>query len=228
MSIDISSPRVVATVTRPEDLPFLDAAVELPCDLLEYRLDNLLACTDEAMASMTRQSAPALLTVRSPAEGGAGNLSLEERLALYRNHWAAAALVDTEVASLESPAFSDFATEVHDARALLVASYHDFSGFPGRDLLADKLAAAYSLGADVAKVAVVVTSMTELFTLVELVEYHRGKGRLISAMGMGSLGKLSRLVLAKAGSCLNYGYLQTPNAPGQWSAAGLQSLIREI
>lgn len=228
MSIDLSSPRVVATVTRPEDLPFLDVAVELPCDILEYRIDNLLACTDEAMASMARQSAPALLTVRSPDEGGAGNLSPEERLALYRNHWAAAALVDTEVASLESPAFSDFATEVHDAGALLVASYHDFSGFPGRDLLADKLAAAYSLGADIAKVAVVVTSMTELFTLVELVDYHRGKGRLISAMGMGSLGKLSRLVLAKAGSCLNYGYLQTPNAPGQWSAAGLQSLIREI
>ncbi|MEQ1839405.1 MAG: type I 3-dehydroquinate dehydratase [Verrucomicrobiales bacterium] len=226
MSIDLSSPRVVATVTRPEDLPFLDAAVELHCDLLEYRLDNLLACTDEAMASMARQSAPALLTVRSPAEGGAGNLSPEERLALYRNHWSAAALVDTEVASLELPAFSDFATELHESGALLVASYHDFSGFPGRDLIADKLAAAYSLGADVAKV--VVMSMTDLFTLVELVDYHHGKGRLISAMGMGPLGKLSRLVLAKAGSCLNYGYLQTPNAPGQWSTADLQSLIREI
>jgi len=228
VSIDLSSPRVVATVTRPEDLSFLGAAVELPCDLLEYRLDNLLACTDEAMASMSRQSGTALLTVRSPAEGGAGNLSPEERLALYRNHWDAADLVDTEVASLESPAFSDFATEVHDAGSLLVASFHDFSGFPGRDLLADKLAAAYSFRADVAKVAVVVNSMTDLFTLVDLVDYHHGKGRLISAMGMGPLGKLSRLVLAKAGSCLNYGYLQTPNAPGQWSAADLQKLINEI
>ncbi len=228
MSIDLSSPRVVATVTRPEDLPFLGAAVELPCDLLEYRLDNLLACADEAMATMSLRSAPALLTVRSPAEGGAGNLCPEERLALYRNHWAAAALVDTEVATLESSSFSDFATEVHESGALLVASYHDFSEFPGRDLLADKLAAAYSLGADVAKIAVVVNSMTDLFSLVELVDYHRGKGRFISAMGMGPLGKLSRLVLAKAGSCLNYGYLQTPNAPGQWPAAELQSLIREI
>lgn len=180
------------------------------------------------MASMNRQSTPALLTVRSPAEGGSGNLSLEERLALYRKNWAAAALVDTEVASLESPAFSDFAAEVHDAGSLLVASFHDFSDFPGRDLLADKLAAAYSLRADIAKIAVVVNSMSELFTLVELVDYHNGKGRLISAMGMGPLGKLSRLVLAKVGSCLNYGYLQTPNAPGQWSTADLQSLIHEI
>ncbi len=228
MNFDLSSPRVVATVTRPEDLPFLDAAAELPCDLLEYRLDNLLACADEAMASMNRQSTPALLTVRSPSEGGAGNLSPEERLALYRNHWDAATLVDTEVASLESPSFSDFANEVHDAGSLLVASFHDFSGFPGRDLLADKLAAAYSLRADAAKIAVVVNSMSDLFTLVELVDYHRGKGRLISAMGMGPLGKISRLVLAKAGSCLNYGYLQTPNAPGQWSTADLQKLIREI
>jgi 3-dehydroquinate dehydratase-1 len=45
---------------------------------------------------------------------------------------------------------------------------------------------------------------------------------------MGPLGKLSRLVLAKAGSCLNYGYLNTPNAPGQWPAARLKTLLEEI
>ena len=70
--------------------------------------------------------------------------------------------------------------------------------------------------------------MSDLFDLAELVSYHRSEGRLISAMGMGPLGKLSRLVLAKAGSCLNYGYLKTPNAPGQWSAEDLTRLISDL
>ncbi len=47
-------------------------------------------------------------------------------------------------------------------------------------------------------------------------------------MGMGPLGKLSRLVLAKAGSCLNYGYLRVANAPGQWEAAELGALLGRI
>ena len=228
MSIDLSSPRVVATVTQAEDLAFLASNPSVPCDLLEYRLDNLLAFEAEAAATLASHSSPALLTVRHPDEGGAADLPDEVRLAIYRRHLAAATLVDTEVNSLASPAFAGFTDEVHSSGALLIGSFHNFTAFPGRDLLADKLTEAFSLGADVAKVAVVISEMRDLFSLVDLVAYHRERGRFVSAMGMGTLGKLSRLVLAKAGSCLNYGYLQTPNAPGQWSAADLKKLIAEI
>ena len=44
-------------------------------------------------------------------------------------------------------------------------------------------------------------------------------------MGMGKFGKASRLALAKAGSVLNYGYLDCPNAPGQWEATELKRLL---
>ena len=47
-------------------------------------------------------------------------------------------------------------------------------------------------------------------------------------MGMGVFGKVSRLALAKAGSALNYGYLDRPNAPGQWEARELKKLISQI
>ncbi|HQW28813.1 MAG: type I 3-dehydroquinate dehydratase [Verrucomicrobiales bacterium] len=228
MSIDLSSPRVVATVTQVEDLTFLASTLSIPCDLLEYRFDNLLASETAAAATMATHPSPALLTVRHPHEGGAGDLSDEVRLAIYRRHIAAATLVDTEVASLASPTFAGFTDEVHSSGALLIGSFHNFTAFPGRDLLADKLTEAFSLGADVAKVAVVISEMRDLFSLVDLVDYYNEHGRFVSAMGMGPLGKLSRLVLAKAGSCLNYGYLQTPNAPGQWSAADLKKLIAEI
>ncbi|MCB1204591.1 MAG: type I 3-dehydroquinate dehydratase [Verrucomicrobiae bacterium] len=228
MAPDLSQALVVATVTQSADLAHLSGTGDAPCDVLEYRLDNLLADETTAAPVMAASPRAVLLTVRRPDEGGHGGLDDEARLALYRRHLGTAALVDTEVASLASPAFAGFGEEVKAAGARLIASFHDFEGFPGRDALADRITEAYALGAEVAKVAVVVSRMDELFDLVSLVEYHRGKGRLISAMGMGPLGKLSRLVLAKAGSCLNYGFLRVPNAPGQWSAAELSSLLKEL
>ena len=47
-------------------------------------------------------------------------------------------------------------------------------------------------------------------------------------MGMGPLGKVSRLVLAAAGSRLNYGYLDKPQVPGQWPALELVRRIEEV
>lgn len=228
MNPDLSSPRVVATVTQAEDLSHLAGGGIAACDVLEYRLDNLLSHEAEAAGVMASSPRPVLLTVRSPAEGGQGDLDTATRLAIYRRHLSAAHLVDIEIASLALPELAGFAEEVQASGGSLVASTHDFQGFPGRDCLADRIAEAYARGAEIAKVAVVVTTMAELFDLVSLVEYHHDKGRLISAMGMGPLGKLSRLVLAKAGSCLNYGYLRVANAPGQWEAAELSALLGKI
>jgi 3-dehydroquinate dehydratase-1 len=47
-------------------------------------------------------------------------------------------------------------------------------------------------------------------------------------MGMGPLGKVSRLVLAAAGSRLNYGYLDKPQVKGQWPALELVRRIGEV
>jgi 3-dehydroquinate dehydratase-1 len=47
-------------------------------------------------------------------------------------------------------------------------------------------------------------------------------------MGMGALGKVSRLLFARAGSVLNYGYLDQPNASGQWEATLLKERLKEL
>jgi 3-dehydroquinate dehydratase-1 len=39
---------------------------------------------------------------------------------------------------------------------------------------------------------------------------------------------VSRLALAAAGSCLNYGYLDRRQVPGQWPAERLMELIKEV
>jgi 3-dehydroquinate dehydratase-1 len=45
-------------------------------------------------------------------------------------------------------------------------------------------------------------------------------------MGMGPLGAAARPALALCGSRLNYGFLHTPAAPGQWPAPLLAEALR--
>ena len=115
----------------------------------------------------------------------------------------------------------------------LIASFHDFEKSPPLNELVDVIEDAFAAGADVTKIAIKLESMPPMFELLDYVEtvphldsitpWHH-----LSLMGMGPLGKLSRLVFASAGSCLNYGYLVEANAPGQWPAAELKRLIAEL
>jgi 3-dehydroquinate dehydratase-1 len=44
-------------------------------------------------------------------------------------------------------------------------------------------------------------------------------------MGMGKLGLASRYLFACCGSVLNYGWIASPNVPGQFSALELREII---
>jgi len=85
---------------------------------------------------------------------------------------------------------------------------------------------AFAAGADVFKLACLADSAGSVTRLLDFVSAN--KGRPLATMGMGKLGQASRLVLACAGSILNYGYLDKPNAPGQWEARELKCLLRRL
>ena len=90
----------------------------------------------------------------------------------------------------------------------------------------DRERRAFSAGADVFKIA---TATNEPRTLARLLEFSATPARGHRAvMGMGKFGQVSRLALACAGSILNYGFLDKPNAPGQWEARELRALIHNI
>ena len=76
------------------------------------------------------------------------------------------------------------------------------------------------------KIATTLRGPGDLARLLQLLESMK---RLpLSIMGMGALGRASRLVLAKCGSVLNYAHLGESNAPGQWPARQLKELLREL
>lgn len=224
----LSSPRVVATVHRPEDLDLILAGtvpVET-CDLLEFRLDNLRDHLKNVEAAMRVSSLPCLITARHPDEGGAGNLSTEERRQLLLRFLPLATLIDVESRSVTD--LSDVIHQAGESEVGVIASAHDFTDPMSQEVLERITQDAFDADADVIKIAMKLNTMRDLSRLIDLTDTLSSVGSPVAAMGMGPLGKISRLALAAAGSCLNYGYLAEPNAPGQWPAAELRRLIAEI
>ena len=224
----LSRPRVVATVHRPEDLDTIAAGSVSPetCDILEFRLDSLRDHLDAAETAMKATNFPVLITARHPDEGGEGHLDSATRGDLLSRFLPLATLVDVEARSMDE--LSQVASEVKDQQRGLVVSAHDFE----KPFTTEQFEAVGGTtareGGTLAKMAMVLSQPDELAQLFSYVDGYTRAGTRVSAMGMGPLGKLSRLALAAAGSCLNYGYLSEPNAPGQWSAAELKRLLGEV
>ena len=71
----------------------------------------------------------------------------------------------------------------------------------------------------IGKIAVTVNTETELNSLAKLLA--RKWPLPVCIIGMGPLGRETRLKFPLQGSCFTYGYLDTAGAPGQYSAAEL-------
>ena len=87
--------------------------------------------------------------------------------------------------------------------------------------------AAYAKKADIVKIATRVKTEADVRTLLELNTVFSRK-KLMTVMGMGPLGTLSRLVGPLFHACLLYGYIGTPTASGQLPYRELQDRIRAL
>lgn len=221
----LSATHAVGSVADGNTLDRL-AEMDLPalCDVVEFRVDTW---PDRAAAGFVQAQQcpiPALITVRRPEEGGQNALPGPERLRLAEMFLPAAALLDVEIASLRE--MEGMVARAQAAGVIVVASFHDFVSTPGLDELRRKRDAALAAGADMVKFAATLHSTADIATLASLLE-EPGHPPL-SIMGMGKLGRVSRLILAQLGSVLNYGYLDKSTVPGQWPAARLRALVREL
>lgn len=200
------------------------AAAALPVgavDAFELRLDCLdPADTRELAASL---AVPILATARDPREGGVGNLTGRDRAAWLTTSLEFANIIDIELANASE--FETLIRETHTYGIQVVLSHHNFSGTISLERALELAAEAKRFGADLFKLAVTPTRATELCALIALPE---SAPLPVATMGMGKFGKISRLACAAAGSALNYGWLETPNVQGQWSALELNARFAEL
>lgn len=205
---------IVGIVDSPEALAASSDLTPGAVDFLEWRADHL-------GADLPGRPQPWILTVRHPDEGGAADADPGSRRAVFHALMPAAAMIDLEISSWS--VLADVAEAAHRMGIARIASFHDFEKTPSFTVLCDLARRAADIGADILKIATRTEGPGDVARLLGLLERSPLP---VAAMGMGRLGMTSRLMLASAGSCLNYGWLHQPNVAGQWAASELKSLLR--
>lgn len=207
---------VGSLLSLPPTLPSLK-----DCDIIEIRLEAWP--TEEELTPFLEQTPhKKLLTARASEEGGARHTTLAEREALLTQYLPHAAYIDVEMRN-----WHVMQQSIQAAQSLgitTIASYHDFTKTPKPAHLEKLFSEAQSCGADIVKFAFMTDSLQDIQTCQSLLESHPESN--ISIMGMGAYAPVSRVLLAQAGSVLNYGFLgEQETAPGQWHASLLKKAI---
>lgn len=212
----VMSPAVVGIVDSPAALRAAGRLRRGEVDFLEWRADFL-------GTGIVKSKIPWIVTARHPAEGGQNEMSPPARREALLELLPAAALVDVEIRSMGG--MRQVLSEARKSGVGVIASFHDFQKTPSTARLEDLVKKASDAGADVLKIATHTNTPGDVARLLDLLEKTP---RPLAVMGMGPLGMASRVVLAAAGSVLNYGWLHQPNVTGQWSAKDLRGMLKKI
>ena len=212
---------IVGVIASPADLRFA-IAMRQPPDLFELRLDHLCGLADQLERKMSILSEPIIITVRDPREGGANNLSLSERRELLLRFLPYAKYVDVELRSAR--AFKSLLARARKQNVRRILSFHNFKSTPSPRSLRAKAALAKTHGADIFKVATRTDTPAELARLVDFA-MDKDVDLAVSVMGIGKLGAISRLLLARARSVLNYASLARSKVEGPLPIEVLRSAL---
>jgi 3-dehydroquinate dehydratase-1 len=193
-----------------------------PPGLFELRLDALAGSIEIIRNRVDRLPAPAIITARHPREGGANNLSLWQRRDLLQRFLPHAAWLDIELRSAR--ALAPLLKEARARKIRTIISFHDFRGTPSASHLDAIAGAARSLGPAIVKIATRTDTPAQLDRLLDFFERQR-RGAKVVAMGIGKLGRNSRLEVARRGCVLNYARLGTAHVPGQLSIRELRRVL---
>jgi 3-dehydroquinate dehydratase-1 len=212
-------PRAVGVVSSP-DFP---KPKNLPCDLVEIRLDSLPENVDWLQMGREIEAAgwPVILTARLKLEGGHwAKPDAARRQVFFRalDHFSA---IDVE---LQSEIAGEVCAEAKRLKKVAIVSHHDFEKTPPLDELKQIAARAKKLGA-VVKIATMINSDADVKVLEALLDEKVAAP--LCVIGMGAAAARTRVSFALRGSCLTYGFLDgQPSAPGQLSAADLVKRLR--
>jgi len=204
---DRPRPRVVGVITSRADLDFA-MRVRRPPDLFELRLDHLVHVLDEVENKLSRLRAPLIITARHPQEGGVNELSTRHRRDLLSQFFRRAHYVDVELRS--ASALNPLLKLAQRRKIRRIIS------------LRVKARAAKAHGADIFKVATRTDTPMQLARLLDFIT-KKDADLPVSAMGIGKLGAISRVLLSRAGSVLAYASLRDSDIEGQMSLEQLRA-----
>ena len=212
-------PRLVGVIMSLADL---DSAIRMrkPPDLFELRLDQLAQNVDEVEKKLSKLGAPLIMTARHPREGGANQLSTQQRRDLLLRFLPRARYIDVELRSVE--ALRSLLQAARRKNVGRIVSFHNLKATPDSRTLRTKARAAKSDGANIFKVATRTDTPAQLARLLQFMT-NRDADLAVSVMGIGALGAISRVLLAHCGSALIYASLCESQIEGQMSLKQLRA-----
>ena len=228
-----SGPRVVGVIMSGADLDFA-IRMRKPPDFFELRLDRLVRIVDELENKLPNLRAPLIITARHPQEGGANKLSIRQRRNLLSRFLRRASYVDVELRS--ASALRSVLRLAERKKVRRIISFHNFKSTPQLRVLRAKARAAKTQGANIFKVATRTDTAAQLARLLDFMSKQKTvlsgakRSRMdvnlpISAMGIGKLGAISRVLLARCGSALVYAHLGKARIAGQLDLPSLRKSI---
>jgi 3-dehydroquinate dehydratase-1 len=218
-SIYSTRPRIVAVVLSRRDLLRAKRLRPSP-DFVELRLDALAPILDALEPVLRSLSVPLIMTARHPREGGCNNLAATQRAALLQRFLHSAAYIDIELRSVAQ--LRSVLRQARRSKTGVIISFHDFKATPSVAGLRAKARAAAAAGADVFKVATRTDTRAAVERLLQFFE-HPDVDLPISAMGIGRLGRVARIELARRGTALVYTSFGRSRVEGQIPITQLRS-----
>ncbi len=227
-----------------------EAAVKMPCDVIEWRADYYLAGLgdlDERLKekdtyleilkilddiNYIAKQRPVIFTVRSRQQGGQTELA-EKQMESLADLVCESKLVDfidvelpTEISREAEAALALRIGRIHEADMRVIMSYHDFEGMPSPADVLQKAGQMQELGGDMFKLAAMAYSREDAEKLLKTTAFmHKnGIGPLIM-LAMGEWGKTTRVAAGRYGSCMTFASGKEQSAPGQTDAWTLKKWL---
>jgi 3-dehydroquinate dehydratase-1 len=160
------------------------------------------------------------MTARHPREGGANQLSTQQRRDLLSRFLPRARYIDVELRSVN--ALRPLLEAARWKNVGRIVSFHDLKATPDLRTLRTKARAAKAHGANIFKLATRTDKPAQLARLFDFMT-KKNVDFAVSVMGIGKLGAISRVLLAHCGSALIYASIGESQIEGQMSLEQLRA-----
>ena len=164
-----------------------------------------------------------ILTVRSIKEGGVKQIDDDYRVEIFKGLSGITDYIDIELTS--ENIIEKVIKIAKEKGTKVIVSYHDFEKTPTKDEIQSIVDKSFEFGANISKYAFKVNAIEDVGRILTVSFNNKERGRDIIAIGMGELGKITRVAGYFFGSIMTYTFIGEAVAPGQ---IDLDTLKKEL
>ncbi len=217
-------PRIVGIVHLKSDVSQLQPLiVKNIVAIMALKADRVYQEGREVVRdSLTRMKEFRLPIIATIRKGEGHNFGETERLEFLRKLIPEVDAVDIELNAEIRDEVIEIAKSHHKS---VMISEHNLTETPPDEDLEKMLLESVSSGADITKLALLANSVDDMARLMSFTLKHSREHPLVT-ISLGDLGTISRTIAPIFGSCLTYGYIENPVAPGQTSLDSLNTKLK--